>query len=78
LQAVEKAPPLRPHYPVLVDGTIVGETTSGALSPSLGYGIAMAYLPVELSKPGQEVAIEIRSKEFRACVQKKPLYQKPL
>jgi len=77
LKAMEKSPPWRPHYPVLVGGDVVGETTSGALSPSLGCGIAMAYLPAALSQPGQEAAIEIRGKTFRACVQKKPIYQKP-
>ena len=76
LRVTEKAPPIRPHYPVWIDGEPVTETTSGALSPSLGEGIALAYLPVEFSKPGQEVEIEVRGKRFRACVRKKPLYQK--
>jgi len=76
LRITEKAPPIRPHYPVWIDGTPVAETTSGALSPSLGVGIAMAYLPAEFSQPGREVEIEVRGRRFRACVQKKPLYQK--
>ena len=76
LRVTEKAPPIRPHYPVWIDGKPVSETTSGALSPSLGEGIALAYLPVEFSKPGQEVEIEVRGRRFRACVRKKPLYQK--
>ena len=76
LRVTEKAPPIRPHYPVWVDGKPVSETTSGALSPSLGDGIALAYLPVEFSKPGQEIEIEVRGRRFRACVRKKPLYQK--
>jgi aminomethyltransferase len=76
LRVTEKAPPLRPHYPVWVDGAPVAETTSGALSPSLGDGIALAYLPAEFSKPGQDVEIEVRGRRFRACVRKKPLYQK--
>jgi len=76
IRATEKSPPLRPHYPVWVGGELVSETTSGALSPSLGYGIAMAYLPLHASAPGQEVEIEVRGKKFRACVQKKPFYQK--
>ena len=76
LRVTEQAPPIRPHYPVWIGGERVTETTSGALSPSLGEGIALAYLPVEFSKPGQEVEIEVRGKRFRACVRKKPLYQK--
>ncbi len=76
LQTIEKAPPIRPHYPVWIEGQLVTETTSGALSPSLGTGIALAYLPAEFAKPGQEIEIEVREKKFRACVRKKPLYQK--
>jgi aminomethyltransferase len=76
LKVSEKSPPMRPHYPVFVGGLQVSETTSGAYSPSLGCGIAMAYLPAEFAKPGQEVEIEVRGKKFRACVHKKPLYQK--
>ena len=78
LRVTEKAPPIRPHYPVWVDGRLVTETTSGALSPTLGEGIALAYLPSEFSKPGQEVEIEVRGRRFRACVRKKPLYQKEI
>lgn len=76
IKMTEKSPPIRPHYPVWANGAPVSETTSGAPSPSLGIGIAMTYLPPELAKPGQELSIEIRGKQFRACVQKKPLYQK--
>jgi len=76
LKMIEKSPPIRPHYPVWANGVLVSETTSGAPSPSLGVGIAMAYLSPDLAKPGQEISIEVRGKQFRACVQKKPLYQK--
>ena len=75
LRMTEKSPPPRPHYPVLAGGARVGETTSGALSPSLGEGIAMAYLPPEMSKPGQAVQIDIRGRPFAAVVEKKPFYR---
>ncbi|MFM8789030.1 MAG: glycine cleavage T C-terminal barrel domain-containing protein, partial [Chthoniobacterales bacterium] len=58
LRMTEKSPPPRAHYPVLAEGQPVGETTSGALSPSLGEGIGMAYLPPALAKPGQAVQID--------------------
>lgn len=77
LRVTEKSPPIRPHYPVWIGGERHSETTSGALSPSLGAGIAMAYLPAEFSQPGQNVEIEVRGRKFRACVQKKPFYHKP-
>lgn len=75
LRMTEKSPPPRAHYPVLFDGQAVGETTSGALSPSLGEGIAMAYLPPALAKPGQRVQIDIRGRLFAAVVEKKPFYR---
>ena len=74
LRMTEKAPPPRAHYPVLVDGRVVGETTSGALSPTLGEGIAMAFLPPGLAQPGQAVEIDIRGRYFAAVVEKKPFY----
>lgn len=72
----EKAPPMRSHYAVYSDGVVVSETTSGALSPSLGHGIAMAYLPVALAKPGNLLEIEVRGRKFQAVVEKKPFYKK--
>ncbi len=49
---------------------------SGTLSPSLGYGIGMAYLPTEHAKIGTELQIEIRGQKFPAVIEKKPLYKK--
>ena len=71
------APPPRPHYPVIVNGEPVTEVCSGTQSPSLGCGIGMAYLPVESSKAGTAIEIEIRGRRFPAEVCKKPLYQRP-
>lgn len=76
LRVTGKAPPLRPHYPVLIGGVKVSETTSGALSPSLGHGIAMAYLPKDASQPGSPAAIEIRGRVFPAEIVKKPFLKK--
>lgn len=75
IKVEEKSPPIRPHYAVLANGEKVGETSSGALSPSLGYGIAMAYLPFALAKAGQALEIEVRDRRYRASVAKKPFYQ---
>lgn len=71
-----QGPPLRSHYTVLASGSPVGETSSGALSPSLGEGIAMAYLPPEFSVPGTSLEIEVRSSRYPATVVTLPFYRK--
>ena len=67
----------RRGYQVLCDGKIVGEITSGSLSPTLGYPIALAYVPTQLSQLGQELEVEIRGKAYPAIVVKKPFYRSP-
>ena len=75
IRVQEKSPPIRAHYAILLNGEKVGETTSGALSPTLGCGIALGYLPFPLAKIGQDLEIEVRSRLYRACVVKKPFYK---
>ncbi len=70
-----KGPPPRSHYPVLIGGEVVGETCSGGLSPSLGIGIGLAYLPASAAI-GTELEIDIRGRKYPAIVAKKPLYLK--
>jgi aminomethyltransferase len=53
-----------------------GEVTSGTLSPCLGIGIGMAYLPAERAQPGTEIAIDVRGRERPAVVATRPLYAK--
>jgi aminomethyltransferase len=43
--AVAGRRPPRQGYPVVVDGEVAGEVTSGNFSPVLGHGIALALLP---------------------------------
>jgi aminomethyltransferase len=76
IKMIDKGPPPRAHYPVLKDGLQVGELSSGTLSPSLGFGIGMAYLPADIARIGQELEIEIRGRRFRATVERKP-FRKP-
>ncbi|MCE9520649.1 MAG: glycine cleavage system aminomethyltransferase GcvT [Verrucomicrobia bacterium] len=71
------SPPPRAHYPVCINGEVIGETCSGGLSPSLAQGIGMAYLPLAFSKPGCALEIVIRDKRYPAETVKKPFYRKP-
>lgn len=65
----------RAGYPVLFEGRQVGVIASGSHSPSLKQGIATAYLPAELAKPGIKVQIQVRKNEFDAEVVKAPFYK---
>jgi aminomethyltransferase len=66
----------RHGYPVLHDGAVVGEVTSGSWSPTLAEAIALAYVPTELAKVGTELAVEIRGKAEPARVVKRPFYRR--
>ncbi|HVW19147.1 MAG TPA: glycine cleavage system aminomethyltransferase GcvT [Solirubrobacteraceae bacterium] len=53
-----------------------GVVTSGTLSPMLGVGIGMAYVPAERAEPGVAIEIDVRGKLRSAMVSSKPLYAK--
>ena len=71
-----KGPPPRPHYSIFRNGERIGEVTSGTLSPSLNYGIGMAYVSAPHATIGTRIDIEIRGQRFPAIIEKKPLYKK--
>jgi aminomethyltransferase len=71
-----KGPPPRPHYSVWHGAEKIGEVTSGTSSPSLNYGIGMAYLSTPHAKIGTNIEIEVRGQKFPATIEKKPLYKK--
>jgi aminomethyltransferase len=53
-----------------------GEVTSGTHSPMLDQGIGMGYVPAALTEPGTELTIDVRGKERKARVVKKPIYRR--
>ena len=76
LQYLDKGAPPRAHYAVEnTEGEVIGELTSGVLSPSLMTGIGMAYLPIAYTKLGTVVNIDVRGRKFSAKVVKKPFYK---
>ncbi|EQD47625.1 protein containing Glycine cleavage T-protein [mine drainage metagenome] len=54
-----------------------GVVTSGGLSPSLGYRIALAYLPRALTEPGTELTLELRGRAVPAKVVRLPFLKGP-
>jgi len=53
-----------------------GVVTSGTMSPSLGVGIGLAYVPADRAEPGTELEIDVRGKTRGAVVAERPLYSK--
>ncbi len=68
----------RDGYPVAtVDGTRIGEVTSGSPAPFLRKNIAMAYVPVQYAGVDEELAVEIRGQFVKAKVIALPFYKRP-
>jgi aminomethyltransferase len=59
--------PARAGCPVRIDGAAVGEVTSGNYAPSLGHGIALAFVP-PATAVGQPVVVDVRGKDLPGVV----------
>ncbi len=60
----------RSHATVSVDGTEIGEVTSGTKSPFTGKNIALARIQKKYARPGTVVEVDIRGKKTTATVVK--------
>jgi aminomethyltransferase len=66
----------RGGYPVVdADGRDVGVLTSGTVSPSLGTGVALGWVPSALAAPDTPVGIRIRDRVLAARVVRPPFYR---
>ena len=66
----------RAGYAVFDGDTEVGEVTSGALSPTLGYAVAMAYVAPALAEVGTQLTIDVRGSRVPASVVPLPFYKR--
>ncbi len=69
--ASEGRRPARAGCAVRISGEVVGEVTSGNFAPSLGHGVALAFLPPE-AETGQAVVIDVRGRDLAAVVASTP------
>jgi aminomethyltransferase len=63
-----------PRQGMRIDGG--GEVTSGTHSPMLDVGIGMGYVPAGSASPDTNLTIDVRGKERRARVVKRPIYRR--
>ena len=57
-------------------GAVVGEVTSGALSPTLGHPVAMAYVDPALAAVGTGLGVDVRGTTIPATVVALPFYKR--
>ena len=74
-QLNERGIPRHDYEIVDGDGNIIGRVTSGTMSPSLGIGIGMGYVPKEYASVGSSIGIQIRKNIVPATVVKLPFYK---
>ena len=64
----------RPGYSIVSNGEAVGQITSGTMSPSLGVGIALGYVPSEMARIDTVLQIDVRGRLADGRVQRPPFY----
>ncbi len=60
--------------PVVLGKSPVGRVTSARLSPTMGKGIGLAWVPVGMAQEGSEISILINGKSLPALVTLRPFY----
>jgi aminomethyltransferase len=66
----------RADYKIYQGDAEVGIITSGALSPTLGYPVAMGYLAKSEAEIGNTVEVDIRGTRLAMSVVKLPFYKR--
>lgn len=62
----------RKGYEILINGSSVGEVTSGSQSPVLKCGIGLGYIEFGKHQPGNSIEISVRNRNLKAEIVKLP------
>ncbi len=71
---LDKAIP-RHGYNIIYNDELVGNVTSGTMSPSLNQGIGMGYIDKSCNEIGKKINIDVRGKLKKAEIIKPPFYK---
>jgi len=71
----ERGVPRHGYDIVNTENRVVGEVTSGTMSPTLDEPIGMGYIPVEYADPGTNLRVVVRGNQKNARVQTLPFYE---
>ena len=72
----ERGIPRHGYDIVDTQGKTIGRVTSGTMSPSLGIGIGLGYVPKVFAAVDSKINIQVRKKAIPATVVKLPFYKK--
>jgi len=75
-ELTQRGIPRQGYAIVDAQGNTIGRVTSGTMSPSMGKGIGLGYVPIALKEVGSQIHIQIRNKIVPAMVVKLPFYKK--
>ncbi len=71
-EMIDKGIPRQGYEIVNSNGEVIGQVTSGTMSPSLNKGVGMGYVTVEHSKSETEIFVQVRGKNLKAQVVRPP------
>ncbi|MCM5663407.1 glycine cleavage system aminomethyltransferase GcvT [Galbibacter mesophilus] len=74
-EITEKGIPRHGYEILNTEDEVIGNVTSGTMSPSLGKGIGLGYVSTENATVGTTIYLQIRKKKVAAKVVKLPFYQ---
>ena len=60
--------------PVMTDEGPIGRVTSARLSPTLGRGFGLAWVPVDVAEDGSPIGIRVEGRPARATIRTDPVY----
>ena len=69
---IDRGIPRQGYEIVNLNDEVIGNVTSGTMSPILKKGIGMGYVKTEQAKLGNEIAIKVRNKSLKAEIVKSP------
>lgn len=72
---IDRGIPRHGYEIVDANDSVIGNVTSGTMSPMLKEGIGLGYVKNEYTSPDSEIYIKVRNKLLKASVQKPPFVQ---
>ena len=74
-QLIDKGVPRHGYEVCDAEGNIIGNVTSGTMSPMLGKGVGLAYIAKGFTKLDTEIFIKVRNRMLKAKIVRIPFYK---